>query len=300
MAEEKDIGFGKKQLEHSVRLINPDGSINVKRKGLPWFRPFDLYHALMTMSWFRFMSLVTLSFFLTNLGFAGGYHYLEGKALSMSAGAAPQRFWDSFFFSVQTITTVGYGAISPVSNGAKILSSIESFIGLLSFALATGLLYGRFSRPLANIQYSKNVVVAPFNEGKALMYKMINKRSSKLIEAEVKMMVSLIKDGKRIYQNLDLQLSKINFFALSWTVVHPISEDSPLSHLTKENVAASDAEVIILVKAFDDTFSQTVYSRMSYKAEDFVWDAKFKSSISEQDGQMTVNLDELNDLEPLT
>lgn len=291
-SKEKELGFGSSNSATSSRFITKDGQINVKRKGLPLIRPYDLYHALITINWIQFLLLVAISFFVTNLIFATFYFYLEKSSLSgLSAHTGAQQFWDSFFFSVQTMTTVGYGAMSPLSNAAKILSSVESFIGLLGIALITGVLYGRFSRPQAKIKYSKNALIAPYKDGKALMFKMANQRSSKLIEAEVTVVYSCLDAGKQKFQSLSLELEKINFFALSWTVVHHINEDSPIKNLTPDQ----QAEVVILVKAFDDTFSQTVYSRMSYLSDEFVWGAKFESSIRQEDGQMTVDLDRIND-----
>ncbi len=289
--ETKDIGFGKSTGNSNARFINKDGSINVLRKGLPFLRPYDFYHYLITIQWRTFLLLVSTSFFLLNFFFALLYTYLESVVLSgIVNDNSAQEFWESFFFSVQTVTTVGYGAVSPVSLVAQVLSSVESFIGLLGIALITGLLYGRFSRPEAKIKYSKNALIAPFQDGKALMFKMANQRSSKLIEAEVKVVMSYDKDGTRVFQNLGLQLQRINFFALSWTIVHPINEESPLHGFKEGSLGACNAEIVILVKAFDDTFSQTVYSRMSYKCEEFVWNAKFTSSIQEEDGQMTIDL----------
>lgn len=299
--QEKDLGFGKGGSNESTRFINKDGGINVERKGLPFFRPFDLYHSLTNMNWGKFLFLVTFTFFVLNLFFAALYTFLENKALTLSYSKdVIQRFWDSFFFSVQTITTVGYGAVSPATNLAKVISSIESFIGLLGFALVTGLLYGRFSKPATKIKYSENIIEAPFRDGRALMFKMANQSSSKLIEAEVTVVVSYQKEGNRLFDNLELQLNKINFFALSWTVVHPITEDSPFFNVTQKEIQAMDPEVIILVKAFDDSFAQTVYSRNSYKYDEFVWNAKFESSMLEEDGKLKIDLDKIDNYILLT
>lgn len=299
--QEKDLGFGNTGSIENTRFINKGGDINVERKGLPFFRPYDLYHSLTNMNWGRFFVLVTISFFLINIFFACLYTLSENKALTLVGHTnLSQRFWDSFFFSVQTITTVGYGAISPATNLAKVISSVESFIGLLGFALVTGLLYGRFSKPATKIKYSENIIEAPFRDGRALMFKMANQSSSKLIEAEVTVVVSYQKEGNRLFDNLELQLNKINFFALSWTVVHPITEDSPFFNVTQKEIHKMDPEVIILVKAFDDSFAQTVYSRNSYKCDEFVWNAKFESSMLEEDGKLKIDLDKIDNYVLLT
>jgi len=293
--ERNDLGFGQKSSSNKARFVTPDGKINVLRKGQPLIRPYDFYHSLISMSWGKFIFLVSLSFFISNLIFAGFYTFIENQALSsVNHSSLLQKYWDSFFFSVQTMTTVGYGAMSPISSWAKIISSVESFIGLLGFALVTGLLYGRFSRPEMKIRYSKNILIAPFKEGKALMFKMANQRSSKLIEAEVTMVLIANKDGNRIYHNLDLQLNKINFFALTWTVVHPINEESFFFNQTEDSLQNLDLEVVILVKAFDDSFSQTVYSHSSYTYDEFVWDAKFDTSIFQENGKMAIDLNQLD------
>jgi inward rectifier potassium channel len=293
--QEKDLGFGKKGTSNYTRFIQKNGDINAGKKGLPFFRPYDFYHWLTNINWGIFLGVVFISFIVINLIFATLYTVIDKNALSIIADNFTDRFWDSFFFSVQTITTVGYGAISPVSNLAKIISSIESFIGLLGFALVTGLLYGRFSKPNTKIKYSTKILVSPFKDGKALMFKMANLRSSKLIEAEVKMLLNYTKENKRLFSDLELQINKINFFALSWTVVHPITNESPFKNLTSKDIEEMDVEIIILVKAFDDTFSQTVYSRNSYKYDEFVWNAKFNSSIFEEDGMMNIDLDKIDD-----
>ena len=298
--EEKDIGFGQKPSGKGTRFITEDGSINVIRKGLPYFRPYDTYHALITMNWSKFLLIIFLSFFALNAFFAICYSIVPGVEIStISAADWNDLFYEHFFFSIQTLSTVGYGTMSPISFEAKLLSSLESFISLLGIALMTGILYGRFSNPNAKIKYSKNMLVAPFGEGKALMFKMANQRSSKLIEAEVTMVVNYMKKGQRRYQNLPLQLDRISFFALTWTVVHPIDENSIFNELSKEELAASDAEIIILVKAFDDTFSQTVYSRRSYKPYELIWDAKFDASIMEEDGKMMIDLNQIDDYQKL-
>tara|TARA_B110000211_G_C14008647_1_gene522031 strand:+ start:126 stop:1034 length:909 start_codon:yes stop_codon:yes gene_type:complete len=293
----KELGFGK-NVDKDFRFINRNGSINVKRKGLPVFRPYDLFHTLITIGWLKFLFLVGTSFFLINAIFALVYYLIGENSVSLVDHESEfDAFWDYFFFSVQTITTVGYGAMSPLLVSAKIISSIESFIGLLGIALVTGLLYGRFSRPVAKIKYSEFGVVAPFKGGKAFMVKLANQRSSKLIESEVRMLLSYNNENGRVNLPMELELKKIDFLALTWTIVHPIKEGSPWHGLTEEDLRKGNAEIIVLLKAFDDTFSQTVYSRMSYKHDEIVWGAKFKSSITTEGNQTTIDLARIDDIE---
>jgi inward rectifier potassium channel len=183
-----------------------------------------------------------------------------------------------FFFSAQTITTLGYGHIYPVGNAASIAAAVESLLGLLSFALATGVLYGRFSRPKAHVLYSKNILISPFKNSTALMFRITNRKQYELIETEAAVTFTYIHPelNKREFLALELEISRVNFMALSWTVVHHITEDSPLYGLTKQELEKMDTEFIILIKAINDTYSQNVNSRNSYKAQDIVVNAKFK------------------------
>lgn len=301
--EKRDLGFGSKLYRQGVRLINKDGSFNVERRGIPWLRPYDFYNTLLKMSWLKFFGLVFAYYFTINIIFSLLYLSVGIQNLDGTMGETPfEHFLDAFFFSAQTITTLGYGRISPMGTGASVIAAIESLIGLLVFALVTGIMYGRFARPNARIRFSNNMLVSPYQDGKGLMFRLANMRSSELIETEVQVIASMIDSGlqKRIFKNLELQLSKVNFLALSWTVNHIIKEDSPLYGMSKSELLACDAEFIILVKAFDDGFSQTVYQRHSYKAHEVVWDAKFKSIIHPTDGKMLLlELDHIDDYDPV-
>ena len=301
--EKRDLGFGSKLYRKGVRLINKDGTFNVERRGAPWFRPYDFYNTLIKMSWLKFFGLVFIYYFTLNLIFSLLYLAVGIENLSGTEGETPfEHFLDAFFFSAQTVTTLGYGRISPMGTSASVVAAIESLIGLLGFALVTGIMYGRFARPNARIRFSNNMLVAPYQEGKGLMFRMVNMRSSELIEIEVQVIASLIEPGmkKRVFKRLDLQLSKINFLALSWTVNHIITDESPLSGLSKGDLLARDAEFIILVKAFDDVFSQTVYQRHSYKAHEIVFDAKFKSIIHPTgENKILLDLDQIDDFQAI-
>lgn len=297
--ERRDLGFGNRLFRKGLRLINPDGSFNVEKSGRSWLRPYDFYNGLLTMSWGRFTLLVLLYYFAVNLLFSFLYLMVGIENLEGTVGeTAFGRFLDSFFFSAQTITTLGYGRISPVGTPASVVAAIESLIGLLGFALITGLLYGRFSRPVARIKFSREALVAPYQNGKGLMFRIANERSSELIEVEVQFIMSYIDpaERKRQFKPLELELNKVNFLSLSWTVVHPILEESPLWELDEEGLCDMDAEFLILIKGFDDTFSQTVYQRFSYRYHEVVWDAKFSSIIIPQENNsLRLELDRIDD-----
>lgn len=299
--EFRDLGFGTKAVENNRRLLNVDGSFNVKRKGLSFFRSWDIYHTLITMSWTRFVLMVFVSYLVVNFIFAMLYMAVGLEHLAGVLGESVfARFLDSFFFSAQTLTTVGYGRISPVGASASTVAALESMIGLLGFALATGLLYGRFSRPQAKILYSEIGIIAPYRGGRGFMFRIANLRSTQIIELEAGITLSMLKPDRksRTFDNIKLERHRVNFLSLNWTIVHPIDEDSPLYGMSEEEFNRSDAEFIVLIKGFDDTFSQTVYSRSSYKFHEIKWSVKFSSMVDGEEGMSVLHLDKISDVEP--
>ncbi len=291
--EFNDLGLGSKFSEQKQRLIDRNGEFNVQKKGMPLSASFSVYHELISMSWWKFNLLVIISFVALNMVFAFiymaiGIEQLEG----IRAVSADGKFWDAFFFSGQTLTTVGFGRISPVGFQASMVAAVESMFGLLGFALATGLLYGRFSRPNSKLIYSNNAVIAPYKDINAFMFRIINARKNQLIEMEVQVMFSRLEKADdrvvRRYYQLELERSRVNFFPLSWTIVHPITKDSPLYTCSPEDLRESDVEVLIMIKGFDDAFSQTVHSRSSYMFSEIVWGAKFENVFLNNPGEKTV------------
>jgi inward rectifier potassium channel len=280
--EFKDLGFGLKVSSQRSRLINKDGSFNVKRKGLPFFESLSFYHSLVEMSWLKFNALVVLAYIVINFLYALLYMLIGVDHLGGIAGTTVlEKFLGAFFFSGQTITTVGYGVIHPIGFWASTISLVESMSGLLGFALATGLLYGRFSRPNAKLMYSKSAVISPYRGITAFEFRIANARKNQLIEVETLVVLSMkvFENGHSIRKFLELPLERkqINFFPLTWTIVHPINEESPLYGTTFEKLKESGAEFMILIKAFDETFSQSVHSRSSYSMEELKWGGRFKS-----------------------
>ena len=279
--DELELGFGSKNYKNSVRFLNRDGSVNVRRTGLGWFNNTDIYHSLISASLFKLILIIISSYIIINLFFAGVY-YAIGPAhfggLDVEGVSGFQEFMGLFFFSAQTITTLGYGHIYPIGNGASIAAAVESLLGLLSFALATGVLYGRFSRPKAHVLYSKNILISPYKDSTGLMFRITNKKQYELIESEASLTMTITNPeiNKREFVNLKLEINRVNFLALSWTIVHHITEESPLYGLDKKMLFERDAEFIILIKAINDTYSQNVNSRNSYKANDLIENAKFK------------------------
>ncbi len=278
----RDLGLGSKVAQQTrTRFLNRDGSFNVERRGLSFFRSLNPYHALLTVSWTKFYLLVIASYFFVNVLFAFGYMLCGVNALGGSTATSfGGRFFDAFFFSVQTVATIGYGKMTPSSFAANILVAFEALTGLFGFALATGLLFARFSRPNAQILFSEKAIVAPYRDITGFMFRIVNERRSQLIEVEATVTFSRMEahHGKQMrkFYSLPLEREKVIFFPLHWTIVHPIDEKSPLFGVTEKDLEDSDAEFAILLKAFDETFSQSVHTRSSYKYEEVVVGAKFK------------------------
>jgi inward rectifier potassium channel len=301
----EDIGFSSKYNSHTQRLINRDGTFNVDKTGLKFSESFNLYHWLISLSWIKFFFLVFSAFIFVNSIFASVYFAIGVENLGISADTGGFRaFMEAYFFSAQTITTVGYGRISPVNFSTNIIASVESLTGLLAFAIATGLLYGRFSKPNAKIVYSRYAVISPFNDITGFMFRIANKHKSQIIDCEVQVVFSRIENfnenAARKFYNLKLEYPKIYFFASTWTVNHPINEKSPLYKITEEEFNKSEAEFLILLKGFDDTFAQNVHSRFSYRHNEVIWNAKYKNiHIHNPEGKLTIELDKISDLEKL-
>jgi len=300
-----DLGFGTQPVTGDQRMMNPDGSSNIRRIGLPLIRTSDTYNWLISMTWKKFLFILLIAYLLINILFASLYVLIGIEHLKGAGGITSRdHFFDAFFFSAQTISTVGYGHISPDGFLTSCLAAFESMLGLLAFALATGLLYGRFSRPTAKVVYSENMVIAPYKGIKGLMFRLANLRNNQLIEIEVQVVLSYNEtiDGgkKRRFYPLDLERAKIGLLTMSWTVVHPIDENSPLYEKTSEELAEAEVEILVLLKAFDDTFSQTVHTRTSYKDENIIHNAKFTTIFSrDSNGQLILDLSKIGSLEKL-
>jgi inward rectifier potassium channel len=277
----RDLGFGAVVASESRRrLLNRDGSFNVRRTGLGWRATLSLYHTLLTLSWPRFLALGALLYLVVNALFAVGFFLLGAQALAGSGESAPAaRFAEAFFFSVQTFSTVGYGQLAPRGVAANLLMTAESFVDLLAVALATGLVFARFSRPHAKIVFSRHAIIAPYHGGTAFEFRIANRRRTQLSEVAAKVSFTRFEDGalgrRRRFYELPLERQRVAFFPLSWTIVHPIDEHSPLHGVTREELLAADAEFLVLLTGVDETFSQTVHTRSSYQADEVLWNVRF-------------------------
>lgn len=295
--ENRDLGFGSKVLAESrLRFLNRDGTFNVEKRGLRRFSTRNLYHFLLTTNWWEFLGLILLLYFLSNVVFGLIYTLLGAEAVvDTSAVPISDGFLRGFFFSVQTFATIGYGTIHPVGLIPNFLVTIESYFSLLTNALITGLVFARFSRPTAKIIFSRTAVIAPYRGGSGFMFRLVNSRKNQLIEvsAEVLFTRFVEKDGvvTRRFDQLNLERESVSFMPLAWTIVHPIDEKSPLYNLTRDDFEQSDAEVLIVLSAMDETFAQRVHARSSYKTDEITFGYKFANLYNEIENGEPISID---------
>lgn len=293
-----DFGLGNKPTSKNYRAINKDGSFNIKKTNVPFFKRVNVFHELITISWLKFFSLVFLGYLAINFFFASLYYLIGIEHLTgIRSSNASEQFMEAFFFSAQTITTLGYGQVAPIGLAANIVAATESLLGLLSFALATGLMYGRFSKPVSKITYSTKAVIAPYKKINGFMFRIYNAQKNQLLEVEAEVSLSLQRENSQLrdFYSLDLERSRVVFFPSVWTVVHPIGKDSPLYNLTAKDLSQKDAEFITTIKAYDDSSHNTVHSRSSYKASEISWGEKFKYLGKMEDGTLIVDVKGIND-----
>lgn len=292
-----DTGFGTQASRIGGRFINKDGSINLVKTGFPFLRRASLYSSLLQLSWTQFLGIVVLFYLLVNVLFGALYWAIgQHQFLGLQPGSQWQVYRQLFYFSTQTFTTVGYGRVNPVSDAADLLASFETMCGWLFFALVTGLLYGRFTKPKAYLAFSQNALVAPYREGMALMFRMVPYKTNHfLTEAHVAVNAAfLIQDGDKKefkFYNLALERSRIDTFTMNWTVVHPIDENSPFLNFTEADLERSDLELYVQVSGFDPIFSNTVMQRTSYRFNEIVWGAKFLPMYHESEDNRTTILE---------
>jgi inward rectifier potassium channel len=302
--ENKDLGFGSRVVQQShERFLNRDGTYNVSRTGLPFFRSLNIYHYLLTISWGAFFLLLVGFYFGVNILFGFGYFLCGPEALHGSqAMTAGSRLLEDFFFSVQTLATIGYGGLSPTGLSANMLVTIQALIGGLGFALATGLVFARFSRPSAKIIFSEKAIIAPYRTMTAFEFRIVNANSNELVDVYATVSLSRLEEhhGKRVrrFYGLTLERDQVRFFPLHWVIVHPIDKNSPLNGITLDELEKSDAEFLVLIAATDDTSSQTVHARSSYKHNELLWGAKFSDMFTSGSGEMGIDVRKLNKVEP--
>jgi inward rectifier potassium channel len=306
-ARDRDLGFGSVVSRQSrQRLLNRDGSFNVLRSGLGPLETFAPYHQLLTISWTGFLGLSGACYVALNLVFALAYLACgSGALIGPGSAMLGARFSQAFFFSVQTFATIGYGQIGPNGLAANLVVTIEALVGLMYQALATGLLFARFARPTASVLFSRNAIVAPYNSGQALMFRIVNRRRNEIIQLEAQVLFSALEPDDRggtvrRYAALPLERNKVTFFPLSWTIVHPIDSASPLAGRTRDQLEQAEAEILVLLSGVDEAFEQTVHARSSYRADEIVWNARFRSMFVPADGgsRIAVDVSRVHEIEP--
>ncbi|MDF3025930.1 MAG: Ion transport 2 domain protein [Fluviicola sp.] len=303
--ESQDPGLGTAYQKSVKRILNEDGSYNIKRVGTIRMMK-DFYKYLVDLNAWKFGFFLVGSFLVANLLFAGIY-CLIGTEYLHGINPDQNEFVAAYYFSAQTFTTVGYGAIAPRGNLTSFVAAMEAFVGLIAFAIATGLIYGRFSRPSTKIAFSHNVIITPHKDQMALMFKIVNQRNSVLLNTKVHVLLSLVNEDSvtnmvtRQYYNIPLETDFVRYFPLTWTLVHLINEDSPLYDLSLSEIREKLAELLIIIEAFDETYSQTVIRKHSYAEHQWATGVKFKKNFSADDsGTIILNINEISDLEILS
>ena len=302
---ENETGLSTNSALSGGRFFSNNGNPNVQVKGMRFFERLNIYHALLSMPRWKFLLVIVIFFISINLIFAGIYLCIGIEHLNgMIAANNAEKFGEAFFFSAQTFTTVGYGRISPIGFATSFAAALEALTGLLTFALATGLMYGRFARPRAYIRYSKNALYVPFREGTALMFRLVPYTKNYLMNVEVKLTVAMrvMDEGalKTKFFTATLDISKAITLTSNWTLVHIINEESPLFGLTKEDIKNAELELLVFLQGFDESFSNTVISRSSYSYADIVYGAKFVPMYhpNEDNTSTILHLDKLDEYVP--
>ena len=286
-------------------MLRPDGSFNVRRTGIGVLRSHRIYHDLVSMSWPAFVAVLAVVYGVVSAAFGLAFWALGPAALDAPAGdAGGAGFLRALYFSVQTFATIGYGRISPVSHGAQALVTAEAFVGIFYAALATGLTFARVARPDADVVFSRRLLVAPYQNGHALMFRLANARRAELSDVSAEVTFSALVDdpvlGRRVrrYAALDLERTRVAFFPLTWTVVHPLTPASPAWGLSDADLRAGDAEILVRLAALDEATMQPVVARTSYRAGDIVWGARFRDLFDRSGYVLTVDVSRLDETDP--
>ncbi len=302
--EDQTTGFGKSGESYGGRYYRRDGRINIIKKGVGLFESQSWFHTMLTMSTWKFIFVLFASYILINTFFAFIYMAIGIESL---AGANDQGLWkdftQAFFFSADTFTTVGYGFVSPGNATASAVAAFEAFVGLLGFAIASGLFYARFSKPQAFIRFSKNALISPYKNGEALMIQLVSYKNNHLTNAEASVIAALrINENgklKNLFFQLPLEVDKINALAMNWTLVHFMDEKSPLHGFSIDDFKSHKIEIIVHITAFDESFAKTVVARTSYTGDELMFNASFKDMYhpDKHTNATILNVDKLNDID---
>lgn len=299
--EQNDLGFGQKVT--SKRLILSNGGFNIERRGSKVFNP---YQYLIEISWGKFFLLIILAFIGINSVFAICFLLCGPTAFSgISSSSIFHDFLYLFFFSVQTFTTVGYGSMSPMGITANLVAAICALVGLMGFALATGLFFARFSRPKSQIIFSSKAIVTRYKDNKGFQFRLANRRNNKIINAKVEVTASWLEEIdhkiERRYASLPLERSTVAMLPLNWTIVHPIEKSSPFCKMQPEDFKEAYMEFLVQLEAYDESYSQTIHTNTSYTWEEMVWGVRFSPMYytDKESGKTILELDKIDEVEPL-
>ncbi|SFE40666.1 inward rectifier potassium channel [Chitinophaga sp. CF118] len=296
----EDTGFSTTISSYGGRFVNKDGTFNLRKEGRSLLDRYSIYQTMLNLPVWQFTCMLVLIFIILNLLYTSIYLMIGTNELQ---GIATRSTWGTFkevyFFSTETFTTVGYGRVNPIGDGANFVASIEAMSGFLSFALATGLIYGRFARPKAYLAFSDHAVIAPFKQGTALMFRFAcYKNHHALTDVNVQVNIAMLtqENGHSAYKYFDLKLerSKIESLPMNWTVVHPLNEESPLSGLSAEDMQTADVEIYVLIRGFSDIYSSIVQQRTSYTYQEIRFNKKFVPMYRESGNGTVLELQKLN------
>lgn len=300
----KDPGLGKTSSPLAKRMVNKDGTFNVVHLNKsPRLR--EAYNYLLQISWYKLFLLVFLAYVVLNICFALIYFTIGIEQITTTTGSVFQDIVNAFFFSCQTLTTLGYGAMSPIGIAGGIVSSVEALLGVLMFSFITGLLYGRFSKPKASIRFSKHAIYRDFNITQAIMFRLVNNRKSIMINPRVSMTLSLSEKNNlgtysNVFYDLKLEREQITYLPTTWTVVHEIDTQSPLRKFTNTDIKKQNGELLIMISYYDDAFNQEVHQLHSYLLSELKIDYKFtKAFYYNAEGKMVLDHKLLDAIEPL-
>jgi len=298
-----DTGFGSNASDYGGRFINRDGTFNLRKEGKPFWERFSVFHSMLNLPSWKFIVLIVCFFLVINLFYTCIYLLIGTDGFTgMIASTQWQKFKEVYFFSTETFTTVGYGRVNPIGDGTNFVASIEAMSGFLSFAVATGLIYGRFSKPKSFLVFSDHAVIAPYQDKTALMFRFVSYKDNHIltnVEIKVNIGMQVEENNKPTFKFFDLHLerSRVDSLPMNWTVVHPIDQDSPITGFSVEDMKAADVELYVLVRGFDDVYSASVLKRTSYTYEEIIFNRKFKPMYRESDDGKTtiVELHKLNE-----
>jgi inward rectifier potassium channel len=279
------------------RYVSRDAADSWVREGYGRLQR-DAYHYLLDASWLKLIVILIGLYLTANTLFAIAYLAQPGSI----ENARPGSFADTFFFSVQTMATIGYGKLLPNTAYANLLVVLETSTGIIGLAMLTGLIFAKFSRPTARVLFSERAIVTIRDGMPCLMFRMANSRATGIVEADARVVLArtentLEGESVRRFHDLELSRTRNSIFALTWTVIHWITETSPLYRATQASLAASEVEIIVSVVGLDESLSQTVHARHSFTSEEIAWGARFVDVISRlPDGRRQVDLTHFHEI----